>query len=118
MSLRVIVHRRAQQDLDEYLAWLSKHAPVTTAAWFARLEAHIVALAEKGPECLRAAESRRTSLDLRESHFGKRPNVFRILFYLENDAVHVIRVRRAQRRLLTGTEIHKAIDRGTEDASD
>ena len=118
MSLGVIVHRRAQQDLDEYLAWLSKHAPVTTAAWFARLEGHILALAETGPACLRAAESRRTSLDLRESYFGKRPNVFRILIYLEGQTVHVIRVRRAQRRLLTGKEIHEAIGRGSEDPSE
>ena len=114
MALRVIIHRRAQWDLDEYVAWLSKHAPVTTAAWFARLEAHILGLAEKGPACLPAAESRRTALDLRESRFGKRPNVFRLLFYLEQDAVHVVRVRRAQRRLLTRKEIQEAVDGGGE----
>jgi plasmid stabilization system protein ParE len=115
MSMRVVIHRRAQQDLDEYVEWLSKHAPVTTAAWFARLESHILGLSEKGPNCLRAAESRRTSLDLRESRFGKRPNVFRILFYLEGQAVHVIRVRRAQRRLLSSKEIREADDKGGEE---
>lgn len=118
MSWRVVIHRRAQQDLDEYVAWLSTHAPLTTAAWFARLEAQILALAETGPECLRAAESRRTTLDLRESHFGKRPNVFRIVFYLEDQRVHVIRVRRAQRRLLTRQELDDAIDESSEPQGD
>lgn len=112
MGLRVVIHRRAQQDLDDYVAWLSKHAPLTTAAWFARLEAHVLALSEKGVDCLRAAESRRTSFDPRESHFGKRPNVFRIVFYIEGQTAHVIRVRRAQRRLLT----RKAIDDASDDA--
>jgi plasmid stabilization system protein ParE len=115
MTLRVVVHRGAQDDLDKYVAWLSRHAPVTTAAWFARLEAQILGLGDKAARCLPAAEARRTSVDLRESRFGKRPNVFRIIFYLERDAVHVIRVRRGQRRPLTRKEIQEGIDRGGEE---
>jgi hypothetical protein len=72
--------------------------------------AHILALSEKGADYLPAGESRRTSFDLRESHFGKRPNVFRIIFYIDGPSAHVIRVRRAQRRLLTRKEIDDASD--------
>jgi hypothetical protein len=46
------------------------------------------------------------------------PNVFRIIFYLEQESVHIIRVRRAQRRALTKREIEEAIDGDADDHAD
>jgi hypothetical protein len=46
---------------------------------------------------------------LRELHFGKRPNVFRVVFTIDGNTVRILRIRRAQRRWLTR--------RQTEDAS-
>jgi plasmid stabilization system protein ParE len=109
MSDRVVIHDAARRDMDEYLTWLHPRAPTTVANWFERLQSHIFALPDNWMSCPLALENRRTSRELRESHFGKLPNVFRIIFYLEADAVHVIRVRRAQRRLLSRREIDDAI---------
>lgn len=115
MGLRVVIHARAKRDMEQYVEWLQRRAPIATARWFANLQAHILDLADKGHHDLPALEARKTSRDLRESHFGKRPNVFRIIFYLEHESVHVIRVRRAQRRALTRKEIEEAMDGDVDD---
>ena len=48
--------------------------------------------------CPIARESKRVFLEVRELHFGRRPNVFRVLFTIDSDAVRILRIVRAQRR--------------------
>ena len=43
--------------------------------------------------------------EIRQLLFGKRPNVYRALFVIDNTQVRVIRVLRAQRRALTRRQI-------------
>ena len=40
--------------------------------------------------------------------FGKRPNVYRVIFLVDGDSVRVLRIRRAQRRPLTRKQIDEA----------
>ena len=42
--------------------------------------------------------------------YGRRGSVYRVLYFVDGQDVHVLRVRRAQRRPLTRREIEEAID--------
>ena len=110
MSIRVVIHRRARRDMEDYLDYLIDNAPVTVSNWFEDLQSHVLGLASTASMWAAAAENRKCSKDLRESHFGSNPNVFRVLFYIQGDQLHVIRVLRAQHRFLTKKEIKEAIN--------
>jgi hypothetical protein len=58
--------------------------------------------------CPRAREYRKVDVELRETLFGKAPNVYRVIFMIDSDTVRVLRIRRAQRRPLTRKQIDEA----------
>ncbi len=51
--------------------------------------------------CPLAREHRKVHVELREILFGRRPNVYRVIFLIDRDTVRVLRIRRARRRPLT-----------------
>ncbi len=50
-------------------------------------------------------------VELREILFGRRPNVYRVIFLIDGDTVRVLRIRRAQRRPLTRKQFDEASER-------
>jgi hypothetical protein len=108
MKYRVIVHRFALQDLDDAYIWAARYAPDTAADWLRRFQEAIQTLGTRPRRCGRAHEQRKVAIELREYHFGASPNVFRVVFTIDGDAVRVLRIVRAQRRPLTGEQIRRA----------
>jgi hypothetical protein len=47
-------------------------------------------------------------VELREYLFGKKPYVFRVIFTIDGEVVRILRIRRAQRRYLTRSQIEEA----------
>jgi plasmid stabilization system protein ParE len=108
MSYRVVVQRLARQDLEEAYLWAANHAPETTARWLRRFQGALQTLNTNPERCPLAPESRKTDLVLRQWLFGKRPNVFRVIFSVDEDAVRILRILRGQRRFLTRKQIDEA----------
>jgi plasmid stabilization system protein ParE len=104
----VIVQRLAIQDLDDAFVWAACEAPSTAARWLDRFQSALQRLATNPQYCPRAREHRKVDLELRETLFGKTPNVFRVIFVIDGDTVRVLRIRRAQRRPLTLKQIDEA----------
>lgn len=91
----------AESDLHEAYLWAAKRAPEAAKRWLARFEDAIASLDTHPQRCGLAAENKRLKIELRELHFGRRPNVFRAVFVVEGLEVRVLRVlRAAMRRLL------------------
>lgn len=110
MNFRLRFHRQASLDLTDCYRWAARHAPFTALRWFRRFRDEIDTL-EMNPElCSLAPENRRSSKVIRQLLYGRKPNVYRVVFFVESDLVHILRVRRAQRRPLTRREIEEAID--------
>ena len=97
-EFEVVVHQDAIDDLMLTYAFVEKHAPNTVAKWLERLQAHVKTLSRNPQRCPIARESKRVFLEVRELHFGRRPNVFRILFTIDEMTVRVLKIVRAQRR--------------------
>jgi plasmid stabilization system protein ParE len=108
MTCRVILQRLAIQDLDDAFVWAARKAPSTAARWLDRFQSALQRLDTNPQYCPRAREHRKVDVELRETLFGKTPNVYRAIFVIDGDTVRVLRIRRAQRRPLTRNQIDEA----------
>jgi hypothetical protein len=84
-------------------------APFTAANWLDRFQERLQTLAHSPERCGFAPESRKIKLELRQLLFGRRPNVFRAIFFIDGNKVRVLRILRGQRRFLTRTQIVEAL---------
>lgn len=110
MTYQVRVHRLARLDLRDAYEWTHQRAPNTVDRWFDRFREAIGSLESHPERCPLAAENAKVSMEVREMHFGRRPNVFRVIFHIDGNCVRVLRIRRGQRRLLTRRQIDEAAD--------
>ena len=114
MTYRVILQRLAVADLQEAYEWAARRAPRTAQRWLKRFEDALQSLERNPQRCPFARENGKVEVELREFLLGKPPFVFRVVFTIDQDAVRILRVRRAQRRFLTKPQIDEAMDRGSE----
>lgn len=106
MKYRVIVLPNAEANLTHYAEHAAKHAPLTAARWLDRFHSALKSLAEMPLRYPLAPEGKDSPKPLRQMLFGKRPNVFRAFFTIENDEVRVLHIRRASMDTATLAEIY------------
>jgi len=109
MTFRIELGPEAKRDLWGYYQFASQHSVPDAICWLERFEAAIVTLSERPERCSLSRESRRMKVDLRDFLFGRRPNVYRVVFVIEGDLVRVLRICRSQRGTLGAGEIRRAI---------
>lgn len=114
MSYRLVVQRLARRDLEGYYLYAARRAPLTASRWYDRFKEALRQLANHPKRFGFAPENRKVELELRQFLFGRKPNVYRVIFTIEPDIVRVLLIRRGQRRFLTRTEIKDAARRDDE----
>ena len=105
MTFQVRLQTAAMHDLDAAWQYAVSHAADAAARWLGRFKAALKTLEHNPERCPLAPESLKSTRQLREFLFGKRPFVFRVIFTVDGDTVRILRICRAQRRLLTQDEI-------------
>ena len=110
MTYRVVLQRLAKEDLLAAYLWAAERAPLAARRWLQRFEAALHTLERNPQRCPLARENRKADVEVREFHFGRRPYVFRSIFTIDDNVVRILRIRRAQRRDLTRTELKRALD--------
>ncbi len=83
MTYRVFFQRLARADLAESYNYAARRAPLTAGRWLDRFQRALGTLARKPERCPFARENGKVELELREFHFGKRPNVFRVIYTID-----------------------------------
>ena len=107
MSHRVIIKRKAQRDLDESLVWWSRHGKAAAAEWRERFVTNVIATLEHDPNRFPAAEeAAEVGLDLRVMLYGRRRQVYRVLFTIEENIVSIHRVRHAAQDWLKEGDVY------------
>jgi len=103
--MKVILTENSRQNLQSYFRFAAERAPETAARWISRFEAALETLEYFPRRCSIAPESRFVGREIRQFLFGKRPNVFRVLFEITGEEVLVLHIRRGSMDFATWDEI-------------
>jgi len=98
---RVVIQPRANIDALEGLRWLAERSPTAADRWYAGLQKAVAKLAdnpERNP--LAIEESERFGIPIRQSLYGRRRGVYRILYSIEGNTISVLAIRHGARSTL------------------
>lgn len=99
MDFRVELSDQAQADIARIYDWLrSQRAGDAGERWFVGLRAAIDSLANLPARCPLAPENRDSPVEVRQLLYGHRPHVYRILFAIDGEVVHILHIRHGRRR--------------------
>ena len=94
----VVIQPRARIDTIEGFSWLAERSEDAAIRWYAGLQAAIAKLAdhpERNP--IASEESERLGVTIRQSLYGRRRGVYRILYSVEEDVISVLAIRHSAR---------------------
>jgi plasmid stabilization system protein ParE len=98
MDFRVELTDQAKHDIASVYAWLqTQDAGEAGTRWFVSLREAINSLGALPGRCRVAPESGESPVEIRQLLYGRRPHVYRILFAIDDQVVHVLHVRHGRR---------------------
>jgi plasmid stabilization system protein ParE len=101
MSFYVVMEKEAEEDLKDAARWQSQYSPDKAALWYFDAIEAIESLEKLPARCPRAPESSTFGVEIRHLIFGK----YRILFLINDETVHILRVRHQAQDVLKPDEI-------------
>src|SRR5690242_19333886 len=105
MAYSVQITARALREIDAALEWLSERSRAAAIRWHEQLMEAVRSLENNPQRCGLAPESEWYPGELRQLLHGKRRGVYRILFEVRGDMVHILRVRHSAQALLEPDEL-------------
>lgn len=100
MNYPVIITPSAKADIFETNTWLLENHPIFAEKWLWEMSCAVSSLAKFPERCPVSEESKAFDVTVRQLLFGRRPNVYRMLFSVHEDKVFVLRVRSTRQRSL------------------
>jgi len=100
MSFKVVIESEAEEDLKEAARWIAQRSPDKAALWYFDAMEAIESLENFPARCPPAPESEKFGVQIRHLIFGK----YRILFIIDDETVHVLRVRHQAQDVLRPEE--------------
>jgi plasmid stabilization system protein ParE len=97
MTHQIIIETQAQSDLEEAYRRIAQGSAERAAQWYNGIVDAIASLANFPERCAFARENAFFPEDIRQLLYGKRGNVYRILFTITQDTVHVLHIRHGSR---------------------
>jgi plasmid stabilization system protein ParE len=105
MKYEVRLQPLAEDDLENAYLWAAGQAPDTARRWPTRFQAALQSLAINPQRCGLAPEHKKLKRELRQFLFGRKPNVYRAVFVIDDQLVRIVRIRHAARRTMTKKEL-------------
>jgi plasmid stabilization system protein ParE len=91
MTYRVVIEATAEREIRAVVRWKTQNASPTVAArWYNGLLKKIATLRTHPTRCPVAAENDKFPIEIRELLYGRRRNVFRIIFTIRDDTVSIL----------------------------
>ena len=100
MKYKLIIQPPALEDLDEAYDWIRQRAPEAAARWFNGFVDALETLRSFPERCGVAPENEYFEQEIRQLLYGRRGGVYRALFTIVGDEVHVLHIRHAARKPL------------------
>jgi plasmid stabilization system protein ParE len=104
MKYKLIMQPPAMADLDEAYRWIAERSPENATRWFNRFLESLSTLGQSPNRCGVAPESAQIGQEIRQLLCGRRGGVYRALFVIEKDEVHVLHIRHAARNTFARKE--------------
>jgi toxin ParE1/3/4 len=106
MAYAVELTRRAERDLNDLYQFLSAEHSDVASRWLNGLEKAISKLERFPRRCSLAPESRRASRRLRHLLYGTKPNIYRVVYEIDEThrIVWVLTIRHGARDALVARE--------------
>lgn len=105
MTFRVVIAKRAKEDLRRYFLLAAEHAPDTAGKWLDRFETALESLAIHPERFALAPENHLVKETIRQSFFGQRVGRFRVLFTIRDEDVIVLHIRRGSMNKATAEDL-------------
>lgn len=105
MNFRVVLSRRAANEIAANYDWLAERSVASANRWRDGILGAVDSLDTNPERCPLAPEDEWDDGELRELLHGRRKHVFRILFEIRGEEVLVVRVRHASQDYLGAGEI-------------
>ena len=114
MEFRVALADSAKTDADAIYNWVVERAPPRGPAWFEELLESLASLRRHPYRCPRAREARKARREIRCLLFGKRSDVYRILFEVDQAArtVWTLHIRLGAKKDMNAREIARPGEAG------
>ncbi|MGH9628748.1 MAG: type II toxin-antitoxin system RelE/ParE family toxin [Bryobacteraceae bacterium] len=100
MAFRVKLTEPAKTDAEALYERLIEAAPLHGPKWYNGLIAAIETLQHLPGRCPHAPENGRFPVEIRHLLYGRKPYVYRVLFTIQGDTVHVLRIRGPRQKRL------------------
>ncbi|HEX3358909.1 MAG TPA: type II toxin-antitoxin system RelE/ParE family toxin [Tepidisphaeraceae bacterium] len=105
MKYQVVIQPPAQEDIEAAYLYILERAPAAADKWLSGLENSIQKLERFPTRCGIARESDEFKEDIRQQLYGKRKGIYRILFVIRGETVHVLHVRHSARDAFSRDEL-------------
>lgn len=100
MTYQIKFEPGAEEDLENAFLWILERPPTHARPWRDRLEETLTTLEHNPQRCPLAPENEAFNEDVRQLLYGKRGGVYRILFAVRENTVHILHIRHAARKYL------------------
>lgn len=101
MAFRIKFSETADRNIYEILEWLvEEDAGDAGYRWFLGMREAIRSLGTMPKRCALAPEAVEFPFEVRQLLYGRKPHVYRVLFTIEDDTVHVLHIRRPRQQQL------------------
>lgn len=100
MTYEIAVSQEADAQADDVYEWIAQDSPGSAARWYNGLFEAIDTLKHNPQRCPVAPDNNAFNVEVRQLLYGKRQGVYRVLFTLSEETVHVLQIRHGARRFL------------------
>ncbi len=91
MTYRIAIEATAEREIRAIVRWKTQNASPTVAGrWYNGLLKQVATLRNHPTRCPIAAENDKFPIEIRELLYGRRRNVFRIIFTIRDDTVSIL----------------------------
>jgi len=101
MTYRIIIEETAAREIRRVVRWKTQNSSLTVASrWYNGLLKKVATLRTHPTRCPIASESEKFPFEIRELLYGRRRQVFRIIFTIAGDTVSMLFVHHSAQQEL------------------
>ncbi len=100
MNFEIIIQPSAQIEIEYAYQWIASQSPSRAIRWYNNLIDTIYSLETFPTRCVIAPENEDFEDEIRQLLYGKKSGIYRVLFTIRENEVHILHIRHSARDYL------------------